>query len=132
VDTTKRPFLIKATNSGEVRMSSPYNTCEIELVGFEKLKLPKGGWQDKYVWTDDSKKLILIKWDFENNEPGFHLFLIDTETGQTKESPRFFGLPNSVSVIRDKIKINKFLYNKEKSSAGKLCCEVDEEFEFTK
>ena len=120
------------TNAAEVRMGSPYNNCDIELVGFDKLKLQKSGWQDKYAWADDSKKLILIKWDFENNEPGFHLFLIDTETGQTKESPRLFGLPNNISLIGDKIKVNKFLYDKEKSRASKLCCEVDEEFEFTK
>lgn len=128
----KRPFLIKFTNANEIRMGSPFNSCDIEIVGFDKIKLPKCSWQDKYAWTDDSKKLLLIKWNFENNDPGFHLFLIDTETGQKKESSRLLGLPTNVSIIGNKIKISKFLYDKKKSVAGKLCCEVEEEFEFDK
>lgn len=132
MNTIKRPFQVKVTNAGEVRMGSPYNNCDIELIGFEKLKLPKAGWQDKYAWSEDSKNLLLIKWNFQNNVPGFHLFLINTETGQTKESPRFTGLPNNISITGNKIKINKFLYDKEKTKSGNPCCEVDEEFEFTK
>jgi hypothetical protein len=131
MDTIKRPFLLKITNCDEVRMGSPYKRCDIELIGFDKIKLPIGGWQDKYAWSDDSKKLVLIKWDFEKNDPGFHLFLINAETGLTKESPRLFGLPNKISLSGDKVKLNKFLYDKEKSKSGKLCCELDEEFEFT-
>ncbi len=80
----KRPFEIKITNASEIRMGSPYSHCDIELAGFDKIKLPKSGWQDKFAWTDDSKKLVLIKWDFENNDPGFHLFHIDIETGLTR------------------------------------------------
>ncbi|MBL7725817.1 MAG: hypothetical protein JNK27_16885 [Chitinophagaceae bacterium] len=132
MNATNRPFLIKFTNADEIRMGSPFNSCDIEIVGYDKIKLPKGNWQDKYAWTDDSKKLLLIKWNFENNEPGFHLFLIDIETGQKKESLRLVGLPTNISLIDDKIKISKFLYDKEKSVAGKLCCEIEEEFEFDK
>ena len=125
-----RPFEIKFTSINEVRMGSPYNSCNIEFVGFDKLKLPEVGWQDKFAWTNDSKKLILIKWDFENNIPGFHLFLIETETGITKESERLMGLPNSISISGYKVKLNKFLFNKEKTEPGKLCCEIEEEYEF--
>jgi len=130
-DTIKRPFLIRITNVDEVRMGSPYNHCDIELAGFDKVKLPKTGWQDKYAWSDDSKKLVLIKWDFENNFPGFHLFLIDIETGQTRESPRLFGLPKNISINGEKVKLNKFLYDKEKSKSGNWFCEIDEVFEFS-
>ena len=130
MDAITRPFQIKVTNAGEVRMGSPYNSCDIELIGFDKIKLPLGGWQDKYAWADDSNRLVLIKWNFESNDPGFHLFIIDIETGQTKESPRLFGLPNRVSFKGDKIIINKFLYDKEKSKPGNLCCNIDEVFEF--
>lgn len=132
MDTTKRPFQIKMTNVNEVRMGSPYNSCNIELVAFDKTKLSEGGWQDKYAWSDNSKALVLIKWDFENNKPGFHLFLIDTETGQTKESPRFFGLPNNILFVDDKIKINRFLYDKERSKPGDLCCNLEETVDFFK
>lgn len=126
----KRPFEIKITDIGEVRMGSPYNSCVIELVGFDKLKLGEGGWQDKFALTEDSKRLILIKWNFENNHPCFHIILIETDTGKTKESERIMGLPNSISISGYKVKLNKFLYNKEKSEHGKLCCEVEEEYEF--
>lgn len=130
MNTIARPFQIKITNVEEVRMGSPYNGCNIELINFNKVKLPIGGWQGKFAWTDNSKRLVLIRWNFEKNTPGFHLFLIDIETGQTKESPRLLGLPNSISFEGNKIKINKFLYDKEKSTLGNLCCIVVEAFEF--
>lgn len=132
MDTTKRPFQVRLTNIDEVRMGSSYNNCNIELVGTDKIKLPNGGWQDKYAWSENSEALALIRWDFENNIPGFHLFLIDTKTGQTKESPRIFGLPNSISFAADKIKINKFLYDKAKTKSGQLCCTIEETFDFPK
>jgi hypothetical protein len=133
MDAIKRPFQVKVINPQEIRMGSPYSHCHIELVGFDKTKLPNAGWQDKYTWTDDSKKLVLIKWNLENNEPGFHLFLIDTETGETKESPKLFGLPQAVSIIDENVKLSTFLYNKEKSkSSGDLCCYIDQEFDFSK
>lgn len=61
----RRPFEIKISTIEEVRMGSLYNCCDIELVGFNKTKLFVGGWQDKYVWSNNSEHLILIKWDFE-------------------------------------------------------------------
>ena len=130
MDSLVRPFQIRMSHIEEIRMGSPYYGCDIELIGFDKIKLPKHGWQDKYAWTDDSKQLALIKWNFESNKPGFHLFLIDVQTGQTKESPILFGLPNNISFTGNKIKINKFLYDKEKSEPGYLCCNIDEVYEF--
>jgi len=111
-------------------MGSPYNHCHIELIGFDKMMLPKAGWSDKYAWTDDSKRLVLVKWDFENNIPGFHLYFINTENGEVFESPRIFGLLSDISIAGKKVRITKFLYNKEKSEPGKLCCDVNEEFDF--
>src|SRR5688572_18477984 len=112
METVKRPFQVKIINAGEIRMGSPYKHCEIELVGSDKIKLPKAGWQDKYAWTIDSKRLVLIKWgDFENNLPDFYLFLIDTETGNTKESSRLSGLPNDISIAGEKVKLNKFVFD---------------------
>jgi hypothetical protein len=130
MSVTVKPFQVKVTNVEEVRMGSPYNACNIELVGYDEIKLPSAGWQDKYAWADDFKQLVLIKWNFENNQPGFHLFVIDIESGQIKESSRLFGLPNNISFVGDKIKINKFLYDKEKSESGSLGCNIDEIFEF--
>jgi len=80
------PFQVNITNISEVRMGSPYNTCEIELVGFDKVRLAKNGWQDKYAWTSDFSKLVLIKLDFENNTPGFHLFVIKCHYRQSRRN----------------------------------------------
>ena len=126
-----RPFLVNIINQGEIRMGSPYKNCEIELQDFDKIKLPaKSGWQDKYCWSDDSKKLVLIKWDFENNEPGFHFFIIDTATGNADESERIFGLVNDLVIHENKIRYNKFLLDRSKSRGGYLCCNTDEEYQF--
>lgn len=130
-DTMKRPFQIKMTNVEEVRMGSPFMNCDIEIVGFDKIKLPRNGWQNKYAWSNDSQKLVLIKWDFDNNEPSFHLFLIDILTGETKKSPKLFGLPNNIKFSKNKVKINKFVFDKEKSVIGNLCCDIDEVFDFS-
>ena len=110
-------------------MGSPYSFCEIELIGYNKVHLVKYGWQDKYAWNSDFSKLVLIKFDLENNDAGFRFFVIDVNAGTTKESKRYFGLINTISIVDNKIVINKFLYDKLKSEPGKLCCEIDEEFE---
>ncbi len=130
METTKRPFEIKLIDIGEVRMGSPYNHCNIEFIGTDKIKIPKDWWQDKYAWTEDSKRLVLIRWDFEHNEPSFHLFLIDTENGKTLESPKIFGLPDNVFITGDTVFYKKFLYDKAKTTAGNLCCYFDEEYQF--
>lgn len=123
-----RPFIVKIKNPGEIRMGSPYNLCEIELIGFEKIKLPVGGWQDKYAWSEDSKKLVLIEWNFESNEPGFHFYIINTESGNFEKTERISGLPNDVEIIGNKIRYNKFLLDRLKSDSNNLCCNFDEEY----
>ncbi len=127
METSTRPFQIKMTDVSEIRMGSPYNHCHIELIGTNKIKLPKSGWQDKYAWTSDSKRLVLVKWNLENNIPSFNFFLIDTEKDRTLESKRMLGIVDSISIIGDKVKYKNFLYNKEKSSSENL---FDEEYEF--
>jgi hypothetical protein len=65
----------------------------------------------------------------ENNEQGFHFFIINTETGTFKQSPRIFGCVNNLSVEGNKIRYKKFLFNNSKSNPGDLCCHVDEEYQ---
>ena len=126
----KRPFQIKFLNVGEVRMGSPYNSCDIELIGTD-IKLPNFGWQDKSAWTSDSKNLVLVKWNFDKNEPSFNLYIINTITEQILISEKILGLPNSISISNGIVKYNKFLYDKAKSVPGQyLCCNYDEEFKF--
>ena len=58
----KEPFKVSITNVSEIRMGSPYNLCDIELLGFNKVKFSKGrAWQDKYAWRDDFEKIVFIK-----------------------------------------------------------------------
>jgi hypothetical protein len=122
------PFQICISNISEIRMGSPYSFCEIELIGYNKLNLPKrNAWQDKYAWNSDYSKLVLIKFDLENNDAGFRLFIINVKTGEATESKRYFGLINNISIFDEKVIINKFLYDKQKSEPGNLCCEINEE-----
>ena len=125
----RKPFEVKVMNPSEIRMGSPYNSCEIELVGFDDIELPNVAWQDKYAWSEDFKKLILIQWNFDLNEPGFHFYIIDTNTGNSHTTERIFGLPNNLEIIGNKISYNKFLLDKSKSEHGNLCCNIDEKYE---
>lgn len=124
------PFEIKIKDIGEIRMGSPYNACEIELVGLHKFNFAGRLWQDKYAWTEDFVKLLLIKWDMKDNEPGFKLCLIDVRTNEMIESPKLFGLVNTISLHGNNVSINKFLYNKEQTEPGRLCCHMDETYTF--
>jgi len=128
-DTTNRPFQVIFKNVNEVRMGSPYNSCDIEIVGTNKIQLPKASWQDKLVWSDDSKTLVLVKWDLDRNNPVFKLVKIDTETGTIQESIRMLGAVNSLKVTDNTVRYNKFYYDKVKSKE-KLCCEIEEDYTF--
>jgi hypothetical protein len=122
------PFEVILTHITEIRMGSPYNTCHLSLSGFDKVNIDSYGWQDKFAWNNDSSVLILVKYNVEGNIPGFNLVRINAETGEMRESRKIFGLVNNLSINNNGIiTINKFLYNKEKSTK-ELCCEVIEEY----
>lgn len=120
------PFEIIFTDINEIGMGSPYNTCNIELKGTH-IRLPQASWQDKYAWAGDSGTLVLIKW--ASHEPAFQFFIIDTNSGQIQESKKINGCLKTIETTGNKIKYSKFLFDKEKSAAGKLCCETDWEYE---
>ncbi len=122
------PFEIQFDNIVEIRMGSPYNACAISFRGADTIKIPAATWQDKYAWSSGFTKLALVKWDFDNNDPGFKLFIIELASGKALESPRISGLLDHLSFVGDKIVYNKFLYDKERSTNGVLCCYIDEEF----
>ena len=123
-----RPIKIKIIGRpSEIRMGSPYNLCELDISG-TSLDLPANGWQDKIYWSDNNKYLILIRWDFERNEPGFHFYIIDTEKDQLTVSKRILGLLNGLEIKNGKIYYNTFLLDRQKSKPGELCCNVDGEY----
>lgn len=126
-DTLKRPFQIVFKDLSEIRMGSPYNAGKVEIIGTDKIQLPEASWQDKYAWSDDSKKLVLVKWESSGALPVFRLFIIDTETGATQESIRMLGAINKLKIIDKTIYYNKFYLDKAKSK-DTLCCNVDETY----
>jgi hypothetical protein len=127
-----RPIKIKIVGlPSEIRMGSPYNSCELDFSG-TTLDLPKNNWQDKYAWADNNKYLTLIQWNLDDNEPGFHFYIINTETDTLTKSERIMGLVNDLKIKDDKIIYNKFLHNREKSKSGNLCCHVEEDYEIEK
>ena len=126
-DTLERPFQIVFKELSEIRMGSSYNTGKVELVGTDKIQLPDASWQDKFAWSDDSKKLVLVKWESSGALPVFRLFMIDTESGVTQESIRMLGAINSLKIVDKTIHYNKFYLDKAKSK-DTLCCNVEETY----
>lgn len=112
----------------EIRMGSPYNTCQLKFTG-TNLDLPTSDWQDKYAWSDNNRHLVLIRWNTENNEPGFQFYIIDNKTTTLVISERILGMVNDLKVEGNKIMYNKFYFDKENSKPGMLCCHTDEVYE---
>ena len=123
----KPPFEIRLHDIDEVRHGSPYMHCQIELVGAD-IRLADDWWQNKYAWSDDFSKLVLIRWNFDENEPSFHFYIIDVLSKSTFESERIFGLIDSIAVSNNIIEYIKFLYDKDKSGRGDLCCHLTGEY----
>lgn len=106
-------------------MGSPYNSCELDFSG-TTLELPTNNWQDKYAWSDDNKFLVLIQWNLNRNEPGFHFYIIDTEINTLTKTERILGIVNDLKIENSKILFKKFLLVKEKSKIEERCCYTDE------
>lgn len=109
-------------------MGSPYMMADLKLEGVN-VKIPKTSWQDKFAISENKKFIVLIRFELTDNEPGFVFYIINTEKEKVKKTQRIFGLINSVGIENQKIKFNKFLYDKTKSKKGELCCNIDEELE---
>lgn len=93
----KEPLKVNFLDVSEIRMGSPYHICRLELKG---LDLPfiedLTEFQDIYSWSDDYKYLALVRWNTENNEPGFHLLIFDIKKKRVKETKRFEGCCSKV------------------------------------
>jgi hypothetical protein len=116
------------SNRREIRMGSPYMIADLNLVGLQ-MELPQACWQDKFAISNDNKHIALISFNLSGNEPGFEIYIIDTDKKTITKTERISGLVNRISIINRKIKYNKFLFNKSKSKANELCCNIDEEFD---
>jgi hypothetical protein len=127
-DKVRKPLQIDFINPCEIRMGSPYNLCEIRLTGKTKIKIENNAWQDLALYTKDKRYLILVKWNLEKNEPGFHFVIFNIATGDKVISDRIMGCLNSMEFEKGKIKYNKFHYTGEKTEDGELIGNIDEEY----
>lgn len=116
----KRIF-VSFSNKQEIRHGSPYMMAELHITGIE-LNLPNNEWQDKFAISNDEKWLVLVNFDLSDNTPGFVFYIIDLDSKQITTTERYFGLLNDVAVKEGRIIYDKFLYDKDKSQVGKLCC----------
>jgi hypothetical protein len=65
------------TNCLEIRMGSPYSSCEAVLSGEWIPRLGKQCWQPVHAYSPDRNILVLIEWQIVNNTPGFRLVMVD-------------------------------------------------------
>lgn len=112
-------------------MGSPYFYADLEIQGLD-IELPQKKWQDKYAIAKNNTLLILVSFDFENNEPGFRFCIIDLVSKEIRESQRIEGLLNSLKIKDHKIFYNKFLYNKQLANIGQTDFSYDEEIDLDK
>lgn len=90
------------SNQIEVRMGSPYNVCDIEVEGVD-IQIPKSGWQDIYTFSNEKQLLILVRWNLDENLPGFNCYFIKLPTGHKTISKRIEGIVTDIEVDSDQI-----------------------------
>lgn len=116
------------SNRREIRMDSPYMRADLKIEGLD-IVIPNACWQDKFAISEDKKFMALVSFDLSDNEPGFEIYIIDTDNKTITKTKRIFGLVNNICIVDRKIKFNKFLYDKTKSKTGELCCNIDDELD---
>ena len=109
-------------------MGSPYMMADLNLEGID-IEIPNACWQDKFAMSKDRKYIALISFDLAKNQPGFEIYIIDTDRKKITKTKRILGLVNKIRIEDRKIKFNKFIYDKTKSKSGELCCNINEELE---
>jgi hypothetical protein len=79
------------SEQSEIRMGSRFNHAYLDLEGDWVPDLPRDGWQDLYAYSGDGKILALIRWETEDNEPGFRVVMIDLQRKTVEETERIPG-----------------------------------------
>lgn len=83
-------------NIEEIRMGSPYNVCDLELMGKWIPDLPAYEWQDLFANSQNNRYLALVAWAIKKNNPGFKLIIIDLKNKNIKETERITGCCKSI------------------------------------
>ena len=106
---------------GEIRMGPPYNHAYLDLEGDWVPDLPRDGWQDLFAHSHDGEILALVRWDPDNNKPGFRLVVIDAEKKTVEESERIPGCCDTLEWSTSRFKYHTFGFIKHdnaKKAAG--------------
>ena len=96
------------SGKSEIRMGSPFNVADLELLqlaGNWMPDLPPYDWQDICAHSKDGNILGLIRWDTEDNEPGFHLVMIDAKRKTVEETERIMGCCESLEWVTSGFKV---------------------------
>ena len=97
-----KPFEIKYKRIGEIRHGSPYNLVELSHTANRRINLKvHDDWQDKQSWTRSGDFVALVKWNFNNGEPGFVIILLEANTGKITESSRIQGCCHKIRLAND-------------------------------
>jgi hypothetical protein len=72
-------------------MGSPFNLCDLQIVGEWVPSLPNEEWQDKTAQSPDGRFVALVAWAITNNEPGFCVYTIDVHSKSVSKSQRVQG-----------------------------------------
>lgn len=75
----------------EVRMGSPYHICTIRFSESLRPRLPTTDYQDLFAVSPDEKHYALVRWDTPDNEPGFRVIIVNSETADLWQSQRIKG-----------------------------------------
>ena len=111
---------VRFKNREEIRMGSPFNTCDIILEDNKnRINLPNKDWQDKFSTSPDGKLLALIFWDIKCNEPDFRILLVDIKKQNKSISKRFNGICKSISWAENGFNLDIITY--VKIINNKLC-----------
>ena len=101
----KQSLEIQFINKREIRMGAEFNICKLNIIGKVKPNLSGDDFQDILCWSLDFNFLALVRWNINNNNPGFNVYIINCKQNDVKKSDRIEGCCESIEWVN-----NHFLY----------------------
>lgn len=90
-------------------MGSPFNACEIRIHGDWIPQLPEAVWQDKHAESPDRRYVALVQWAHVDNNPGFRIVTIDTQSHSVSIGERNRGCCESLEWASDGLRWKAFV-----------------------
>lgn len=94
-------YELEFRNISEVRMGSPYNVADVCLKGPFVPDLTDFSFQDIGVISSDGHTACLVQWETSNNEPGFRIWKIDSNSEIISRSNMIKGCCTSLLLLND-------------------------------